>query len=133
MRDNLSPVNVGLSEQYIQYNLQGEPFLAGDMFRFYSSPPQDSPCFSPDVKGTTDIKFYNLRYDGTPFFGPIWFGYLIGVKGITSQTGWNNYLHFCYTNTAEIKLGPVPYRFENYISNMESYTIIINNVTNPVN
>jgi hypothetical protein len=85
--------------------LEGQPFLAGDIFRFFSSRPQNTPCFIGDRKGKYDLKFFNLRADGTPFFAPVWFGNKVGVTGIDYNFNYENYLHLCHTTMAEVNEG----------------------------
>jgi hypothetical protein len=99
------------------------------MFRFFSTRPFDSPCFIANRKGATDMRFYNLRWDGTPFFAPVWFGNNVGVTGVNTQQYYENYLHLCHTSMAEVNDGYVAYRVENYITNMASYTVILQNVS----
>ncbi len=103
--DSKAPAIIGLSEMYVPYNLEGQSFLAGDMFRFHASRPADTPCFIANRKGTEDLKFFNLRADGTPYFAPIWFGNKVGVTGIDYETNFDNYLHLCHTNMAEVNDG----------------------------
>jgi hypothetical protein len=93
-----SPNSLGLNERFVQYNLDGQPFLAGDLFRFFASRPQDTPCFFSNRKGERNIRFYNLKTDGTPYFAPVWFGANVGVTGVTTTLNYDNYLHMCHTS-----------------------------------
>lgn len=44
-------MNIGLSETYVTFNLEGQPFMPGDMFAFYSAVLADVPCFRNNIKG----------------------------------------------------------------------------------
>lgn len=93
-----APNSLALNERFVHYNLDGQPFLAGDLFRFFASRPQDTPCFFSNRKGQRDLRFYNLKADGTPYFAPVWFGANVGVTGVTTTLNSDNYLHMCHTS-----------------------------------
>lgn len=128
LQDNKAPTSVNFQEKFVTFNLDGQPFLPGDILRFYSTPNSDNPCFVSNRRGT-EMKFYNLRADGSPHFPPQWFGTGVGVTGVTSTSNSENLLHLCYINFGEINDGYNPSRVQNYALTSTPYTLTLNSVS----
>lgn len=94
--DNLSPESVNLQEKYIPYNLNKEVFLPEDQFKLYQASTFED-CYIPYRIGNV-FTFNNIKWNGVPFFSPLWFGTKVGVAGISNS---NNYLHICYHSFAD--------------------------------
>lgn len=51
------------------------------------------------------------------------------MTGVTTTLNYDNYLHMCHTSImSEVNDGYSALRVENYITNMASYTIMLDNV-----
>ena len=97
--DNRMSTALSLSERFYTFDMSStslSAFLPGDVFRFYTESTYED-CYTPSVKGS-QMRFFNLRPNGIPFFPPMWFGHSTGITGVT--TG-ENVLHVCYHSLAD--------------------------------